>query len=255
MSVAGARPKLINLAPAASTDVCRWLFRHWGMDLRESLHVPVFHLIPMALYNTSNDRRPLVVDGSLRLRTEADIVYHYDPLVAAERRLIPDGPTRHAVIRETTLAQRNMRAGVIRYMYFNLLKDRELVWRSFTLDAPWYEGFLASLSWPLIKWGLSVNLRLSEKRAAASLVKVRRAYDRAEGMMADGRPYLTGDRFTLADLTFAASGAPIMLARGYAGHLPKIDTLPDHMQTEIQWFRDHPTGAYIQRMYDDHRTG
>ncbi len=58
-------PLLVNLAPAASTEVCRWCFEYWGMTHRDSMHVPIFHVLALAWYRTSNSDRPVVVLWSL----------------------------------------------------------------------------------------------------------------------------------------------------------------------------------------------
>ena len=72
-------------------------------------------------------------------------------------------------------------------------------------------------------------------------------------MLADGRKYLVGDRLTLADLSWAVSAAPVILARGYGGCLPSLDKMPAEMYDEIIAFQKHPAGKFAQRIYDEHR--
>ena len=62
-------------------------------------------------------------------------------------------------------------------------------------------------------------------------------------VLADGRKYLVGDRLTLADLAFATSGAPMVLADGYGGHLPTIDKVPPEMKPVMTALRARPAGA------------
>ncbi|MEM7506987.1 MAG: glutathione S-transferase C-terminal domain-containing protein [Pseudomonadota bacterium] len=252
-------PLLVNLAPAVSTDVCRWCFQHWGIKNRECVHVPVFHLVALKWFGTSNDQRPLVVVGDERYRTESEITAHFDPLAAPERRLIPEGELGElgelgeTVLAETNYYHKTMRRGVVSYMYWNMLQNRQLVWPSFTKHTSWFEPPLALIVWPVIRIGLIKGLDLSAENAIKALDVVREGFDRVEATLADGRPYLTGDSFTLADLTFAASAAPIVLADGYAGHLPEEAALPAEMQTVVNEFRARPAGDFCQRMYDLHR--
>ncbi len=247
-------PLLVNLAPAASTDVCRWCFEYWGMPHRESMHVPIFHVLALAWYSTSNSNRPLVVDGLNRYRTEAEITAHFDPLAPPECRLIPDGELGQRVLEETNYYHKTMRIGTVRYMYWNLLKQKNLIWPSFVNGTPWAESLLAQAIFPLIKFALTVSLKLNEANAAEGIKTVSAGFDRVETALSDGRPYLLGEQFTLADLTFAASAAPIILADGYAGHLPSLEEVPLDMQTVISEFRQRPAGIFAQRMYDLHRT-
>ena len=246
-------PLLVNLAPAASTDVCRWCFEYWGMTHRESMHVPIFHVLALAWYRTSNSDRPVVVDKSNRYQTETGITAHFDPLAPLERRLIPDGELGQRVLNETNYFHKTMRIGTVQYMYWNLLKNKQLIWPSFTNGTPWAEALLAQVLYPFIKFALVISLSLNETNAIKGIKTVSAGFDRVETALSDGRPYLLGERFTLADLTFAASAAPIILADGYAGHMPKFEDVPQDMQSVILEFRQRPAGIFAQRMYDLHR--
>ncbi len=96
-------------------------------------------------------------------------------------------------------------------------------------------------------------LSLGPEDAQKGLDKVKAGFDRCDQILSDGRQYLAGERLTLADLAFAASGAPMVLADGYGGHLPTLDKVPPEMRSVIMELRARPAGAFIQRIYDEHR--
>ena len=53
-------------------------------------------------------------------------------------------------------------------------------------------------------------------------------FDFVGELLADGRPYLCGDRFTAADLTFAALAAPMVVPPEYTVRLPQPeDAVPE----------------------------
>ncbi|MEM0923626.1 MAG: glutathione S-transferase C-terminal domain-containing protein [Pseudomonadota bacterium] len=246
-------PILVNLAPAVSTDVCRWLFHHYKIDHRESIHVPVFHIFALAWYLTSNASRPVVYHNGMHYRTEEHITWHFEKQVPPDLKLIPEGALGQAAKTEQVYYHKTMRAGTIGYMYWNLLQDRDLVWPSFTMGTPGFEHPLAKLLWPLLRFALIKGLGLSEENATKGIDTVRAGFDRAEAALTDGRPYLCGDRFTIADITFAAGAAPILLDPGYAGHLPEYEQVPEHMQKVIGEFRARPAAQFVRRMYAEHR--
>ena len=55
--------------------------------------------------------------------------------------------------------------------------------------------------------------------------RVRRELDEVAELLADGRRYLCGERFTAADLTFAALAAAVIIPPGYGVPLPQPDEL------------------------------
>ena len=91
-------------------------------------------------------------------------------------------------------------------------------------------------------------IKFSAEDTAQSLDTVRKAFDSTDSRLADGRQYLYGDRLTIADLAFAASAAPMVLANGYGDHLPALEATPPDMQTVFQELRTRPSGAFIQNV-------
>ena len=62
-----------------------------------------------------------------------------------------------------------------------------------------------------------------------------------------------GERFTAADLTFAALAAAVVAPPGYGTPLPQLDVLPEPVARDVRAFREHPAGAFALRMFRDHR--
>ena len=58
---------------------------------------------------------------------------------------------------------------------------------------------------------ISRFLGIDDASAVAALDNVDRVFDDIADRIADGRPFLLGDRFTAADLTFAALSAPMLV--------------------------------------------
>lgn len=75
------------------------------------------------------------------------------------------------------------------------------------------------------------------------------AFDVIGERLGDGRPYLFGDRFTAADLTFAALAAPAV----YTVPLPEPPDLAPHTAALVERFRGHPAGQFALRMFREER--
>ena len=72
---------------------------------------------------------------------------------------------------------------------------------------------------------------------------------RSPALLADGRPFLTGERFTAADLTFGALSSAVLMPAAYGSPLPPLDALPDAVAREVRRLREHPAGRFAARLY------
>ncbi len=72
-------------------------------------------------------------------------------------------------------------------------------------------------------------------------------------MLADGRRYLVGERFSAADLAFAALSAPLVVPPEYGTQLPQPTDLPDHMAARVRAWREHPAGRFASRLFAEQR--
>jgi glutathione S-transferase len=101
-------------------------------------------------------------------------------------------------------------------------------------------------------------LGVTEARAAVALERTHQSFAAVDALLADGRPYLCGDRLSYADLTFASLAALAVLPPEYAGrslHGPpvRIEDLDPDWQAEVQALRARPAGRYALALYRDLR--
>jgi glutathione S-transferase len=92
-------------------------------------------------------------------------------------------------------------------------------------------------------------LGVSAPNAAAALARVETVFDEVGARLADGRPYLCGERLTAADLTFAALSAAILIPPQYGSPLPALEDLPPEMVSASRRLREHPAGRFALALY------
>src|SRR5262249_50988282 len=73
-----------------------------------------------------------------------------------------------------------------------------------------------------------------------------------EDTLQDGRPFLCGDAFTAADLTFASLAAPLTFPDEHP-FSPRVDTLPAGIVAIRAELVARPAGQFALRMYREHR--
>ena len=104
----------------------------------------------------------------------------------------------------------------------------------------------------IVRWmrrGMAIDRRGFERSRA----KVDRLLAEVGERLADGRPYLTGERFTAADLTFAALMAPVLLPERYGAALPPPSQLNAEGAALVERYRQQPAGRFALRLYEHHR--
>ena len=96
------------------------------------------------------------------------------------------------------------------------------------------------------------GMGISAEAGAAALQEIHRCFDEVGQLLADGRPFLCGDRFTAADITFAALAAPAV-GQPYAAAPGLSEQTPPAMRTEIEQLRAHPAGQFALRLWREQR--
>lgn len=246
---------LVTLLPSVDVDLGRWLMQLWEIEYVEEPHAPVFHIYALKRHGLGPIDYPCLIDGDKKTAAIERLVVAYDHL--APIRLLPDEASEPDLYKEVFNIQNDARYtmgnGVVNWAYYNFMKDKKLVWKSFTSGVPWYEWLAVFFGFWWIRGKMCEGLGLNDETAASGLADARAGFDRIDALLADGRSYLAGGRLTIADLAFATSGAPMVLPSGYAGHLPEFEALPSELKTIIEEFRARPSGAFIRRIYAEHR--
>jgi glutathione S-transferase len=119
--------------------------------------------------------------------------------------------------------------------------------------APRWQARLAKATLPAMVALVRRGLRIEPATVARSREKLDSIFADVATRLADGRKYLTGARFSAADLTFAALAAPVVAPPGYDRWLPPTETWSEPMHALVDHYRATPAGAFALRVYRDHR--
>ena len=107
------------------------------------------------------------------------------------------------------------------------------------------------LAYPLFAGFIRFGLKLSASGAQQALGQIRdiALFKSIEARLADGRQFLVGNRFSLADMSFANAMAPLVMPPGYGGPLPTFEQMPPELQTLVREMQASPAGQLALRMY------
>ncbi len=240
--------RLITIAFSHYCEKARWALDRAGVEYTEEAHLPLFHY--MATRRNGGKRTvPLLVDGKTVVRDSTDIIAWADKHRPGS--MIPIAGAEDALAIEDDL-DNHFGPATRRWAYFHLLANRDAD-RFIVEGAPRWQARMLMLTRPLAVGMLKRGLKINAAGVARSLTKIEEAFTRVDDILGDGRRYLAGDRFTVADLTFAALAAPILLPEHHPAQKVPLDLLPPEPRAQVLAWRDRPSGRFALRMYAEER--
>jgi glutathione S-transferase len=253
MSPTQAACVLITIPISHYCEKARWALDRAGVAYHERAHLQILHRVA-ARRAGGGTTVPVLVCGDRVLCDSADIVEEADRHAPAGRRLYPDDPgaaaAAHALERDfdTRLGPHGRR-----WMYHRLRGRRDLALAYGCTGVPAWERRALPLAYGAMTWVIDRFLDVTPATAAQSEVEVRAVFDAVAERLGDGRPYLCGEGFTAADLTFAALAAAVLMPPGYGVPLPQPEELPAAAAAVVRELRAHPAGAHALAMFRDER--
>lgn len=245
--------RLITIPPSHYCEKARWALDWHEVPYVQQCHPPMLHY--RATRKAGGGRTaPVVVTDMGVFADSTDILQFLDVRDSAGRRLYPgDADRRREVEEMEDLFDEKLGPHTRRVAYHHLLPHKQLVLDAVLHKASGVDRALFRGLFPLMRFLLRRGLRITPSSADRSLDRVRGVFDTVGQRLAEGRRFLVGERFTAADLTFAALAAPVLLPRGFGAPLPSLAELPAPILSLIEEMRKTDAGEFAQRIYRDER--
>jgi len=246
-------PVLITIPISHYCEKARWALDRAGVRYVERAHLQILHWA--AVKRAGGGRTaPVLVWGDRVLADSADIVEQVSAKGPPDRRLFPDDPSSAAEIRalQRDFDERLGPEGR-RWMYYALRGRRDIAIAYACTGVPSWQRRSLPLAYPLVSRVIDRYLDITAATAARSEAEVHAVFDEVARRLDDGRPYLCGERFSAADLTFAALAAALLMPPEYGVPLPQPDELPAAMAATVRELRAHPAGAHALAMFRQER--
>lgn len=241
---------LVTIPFSHYCEKARWALERCGVAYREDGHLPVFHRLATRRAGAGRTV-PVVVDGATLLTDSTDIVAWAD----AQRpgTLLPAEPAaRAAALALEDELDTQLGPATRRWGYAYALPRADLT-DLVAHGAPRWEARALRWSRPLAVRYLVKSLRIDAAGVARSRAKIDATFARIDALLADGRRYLVGERFSVADLTFAALASPIILPAEHPFLVPRLDDLHGEPRAQVDAWRASRPGRLALRLYADHR--
>ena len=245
--------RLVTIPISHYCEKARWALDRAGIGYREERHVQGIHQLA-ARRAGGGSTVPVLVTPDESIGESAQILEWVDRRTDPSLWLFGEpGAQRQEVRALSDRFDELLGPAGRRLMYVHMFGQRELMLRFNDQGVPAWEDRVLRIGLPLFVRLVSRVLDIRPGVEQDDEAVVWRELDRVAGLLSDGRPYLCGERFTAADLTFAALSAPLVMPPDYGVPLPQPEILPAGTARLVRRARTHPAGAHALRMYAAHR--
>lgn len=245
------RPRLITIPISHYCEKARWALDRAGIDYDEERHVQLIHVWKARRAGGGRTVPVLVTDVDV-LADSTAILEWADRRMAPGARLYPDDVAPEVRRIEQWLDE-GLGPDSRLWMYHGTLPVIRDMAPWALAGVPAWERRAFRVGGRALDLAIRRYLGVDDASAAAALERVDGVFDEVASMLSDGRPFLAGERFTAADITFGALSAAVLVPEGYGSPLPPVEALPDAMAAEVMRLREHPAGAFARRLYAEER--
>lgn len=241
------QPVLITIPISHYCEKARWALDRASIAYDERRYLPALHRAALRRHG-SLTTPVLVCDEVGTLRESADIVVYAD-----ERggRIVCDNAEARAL---ADAYDDRLGPATRLWIYHALLRRPDLTTTSMTSGISSWQKAFWRVGYKPIGVAVTKVLKIDDRRAVEAEKIFRAIFADVDERLADGRPYLVGDQFSIADLTFAALSAPLVGPREYAVPLPEVDDLPPRIADIVREHRDTRAGQHALKMFATERT-
>lgn len=237
---------LITIPLSHYCEKARWGLDRVALPYRENPHAPMFS-------RRAGGTVPVLVHGAARFTDSTDILVHADAVRGGDLLYPRDPALKREVDALEEQFDKELGPHTRRWAYLHLLPDAKLVSSLWSRGVPRGEALMVPMIAPLVRWFARSAYKVTPEGAQRSLDRVRGIFREVGTRLGDGRRFLVGGRFTAADLTFAALGAPMVFPRECRAVQPALEELPAAMREEIASMRDTDAGRFALRLFAQER--
>jgi glutathione S-transferase len=241
--------RLLTIPISHYCEKARWALERAEITYREERHVQGIHML-YAKRAGGGITVPVLLTPERTLAESEDILRWVDERTPPQFRLFSDDPEVERISRrlDEELGPKGRRL-----IYVHMLRDKKLLLDFNNTGVPrWEDRFMRTgfnLVIPVVKRRLAITpgIEVSDER------DVFRELDWVAELLSDGRPYLSGERFGAADLTFGALSAAVVAPPDYGTPLPSLEQMQPATQDYINRAREHPAGKFALSLVERHR--
>lgn len=239
-------PVLVTIPISHYCEKARWALDRAGVEYEERRHLPGLHRAAVRHAGGGLTAPVLVLDDGAVIPESSEIVAW-----AAARGADVGFCAESAAL----AADYDERLGPATrlWVYYKMFDHPELTEVPMTDGVPSWQRVGFHHANRALAFAIARILTINDETAVEAEATFRAVYADVDELLSDGRPYLAGGRFSIADLTFASLSAPLIAPPEYGVRLPSISSLPPGMVPVVEEHRASRAGQHALKMFATER--
>ncbi|AKG20038.1 glutathione S-transferase [Calothrix sp. 336/3] len=240
--------RLITIPASHYCEKARWALTKLKISYQEEPHSPPFHKFVTQKFGGTST--PLLITEKQVFTDSTDILRYLDSIASATEKLYPTEPLliQQANTLENLFNQ-HLGTATRRWGYSQIIDDYEIMKSRSCQGVPTIEKICFPLVFPLLRSQLPKIFHITENSPVEDTTIIHKIFAQVGDLLADGRQYILGDKFSAIDITFAALAAPVIQPPQHPTKPRPLEELPSKLATAITNFRDTSAGKYVLRLY------
>jgi glutathione S-transferase len=237
---------LITMPHSHYAEKARWALDYLALPYVERPQLPLFHRLATRPHGGTSV--PVLAHGRRTLTDSSAIVLWADEATGGDVLFPHDEAPRSEVLALEDEFDKVLGPHTRRWGYAQLLGRRDIITTMVTRSVPRPQArwapFILPVFMPLVKRAFDIR----PETTARSRERINTVFEEVGRRLADGRPFLVGERFSAADLTFAALTAPVLLPPECPAY-PPVSDMPAAMRNDVERWRATAAGRFALQMY------
>jgi glutathione S-transferase len=239
-----AKPRLVTFGISHFCEKARWALDWHDIDYEETSWPPGLHMVLAKSLGTKSTTLPLLLTGKTAIQGSGAIIDWADEKARDRARKLTVKGAREIEERTDEIIGVHVR----RLAYAEMLPSlAHMAKPALFRNTSGTHRVIGDMMWPVTKRIMMRMYEVTPTAAGESRAILEDELCWLDGLLADGRPFLAGDRFSRADVTVASLLAP--LARPDEMPVYGAMQVPDAFLADLVRWRDRPVIRWVVAQY------
>lgn len=244
--------RLITIPISHYCEKVRWALTKQKILFVEEAHMPPFHLL--ATGSVGGKLTPVLVTEDGTFTDSTDILKYLDSISLTHVKLFPTNPELRKQVEELEeLFDEKLGIATRLWGYSRLLDNRKIIKNAWSNGVPFFETMFFPVIFPVVRSLAYKKFGITASSGQQAYAEIQQIFEQVSQVLADGRKYLIGDQFSVADITFAALAAPVIAPPEHPKRRNNQQELPAQILSEIKQLQETVAGKFALHMYATER--